>query len=87
MTCAYEGCEKPPHIRGLCRSHYQRLMRRGTSEPKNAPAGGASKRLIIGVSAELDRAVRLAAKREGVTLQEWWRRAAAERVARQGKGR
>ena len=84
-TCSVEGCSKAPRSRGLCRSHYSRVLRYGDPTPRRGELGTAEVRLNISLPRALDRAVRRAAKREGINLSEWYRRAAAERAERQGR--
>lgn len=41
-VCSVDGCDRPHEARGLCSSHYSRLVTRGTTEPPGpAPAGAA----------------------------------------------
>ena len=36
-TCSIEGCERVHHCKGMCRLHFQRLVRTGTTDARIAP--------------------------------------------------
>jgi predicted HicB family RNase H-like nuclease len=58
-------------------------MPRRKQEPPRAPRGSIGPKLLLGLTPELaERAVESAA-REGVSVQEWWRRAGSERLLRE----
>lgn len=61
------------------------VKRKRSNNPAGRPSRGLteSSQLVRG-SARLLGAARDAARREGITVAEWWRRAAAERLARGG---
>lgn len=80
-TCPECGRRARPHARGLCQACYRRGLRRALGMPAAVRVADP-----VGVAFEVPRAVletvRLLADREGITLSEWLRRAAAERAER-----
>lgn len=43
--CPVEGCERPQHCKGMCRLHYERWRKTGTTNP---PKPGISKHRLYG---------------------------------------
>lgn len=41
--CTVEGCDRSASTRGMCKTHYKRLLRRGTADP-DRPIGGDDKK-------------------------------------------
>jgi predicted HicB family RNase H-like nuclease len=52
------------------------------AERQRAPKGSVGVKFLLSLPAELNEAARVAAEREGLSVTEWWRRAAVDRVAR-----
>lgn len=52
------------------------------AERQRAPKGSVGVKFLLSLPADLSDAARAAAEREGLSVTEWWRRAAADRVAR-----
>lgn len=52
---------------------------------ERAVRGSIEARLLLRLPADLAKKSRAAAKREGVSLVEWWRRAGLERLERGGR--
>ena len=40
MDCSCEGCDRPSYCRSLCRPHYRRLLRAGTTDGLSRKRGG-----------------------------------------------
>jgi hypothetical protein len=81
--CSEPGCTAPARSRGLCNRHYQQLARgRLGSTPRTTPRGQGGQ-VTFRLDAALVALVETLAEREGIAPSEWYRRAAAERIARQ----
>lgn len=50
--------------------------------PERAPYGSVETKVLLRLTKELDAAVREAAQEAGVTVSEWWRRAALAALKR-----
>lgn len=76
-------CSRPSVARGLCPTCYQRARRRGngdaTPPPPRDGLDDEAALKVTGPATLLD-AARAAAAAEGVSVREWWRRAARVRL-------
>lgn len=87
MVC--KVCGKPASARELCATHYRRLRRAEAAGkradlkapviPRSEPGEGAQ--VAFRIPAEDKAAAERDAKREGVDVSEWFRRAVRERLA------
>lgn len=72
--CTGPECDRPAEVGEFCGAHYMQKRRNGELQPLQS--GDSTEQVSFRCSPELKRQVTKAAKRDGVSLTEWWIRAA-----------
>ena len=83
-TCDFPGCVKPHYVGGLCSGHYQQRLRGEQLRPLRTTRGDGA-RVTVNCPSAVKVAAAASAEEHGETESEWWRKAAEQRLEREGR--